>query len=95
MLTSKNKSFGGARGGNYFIAGGAVRGGQIVGSYPADLSDSGPNSVGRGRLIPTTSWEAIWNGVGEWFGVDAARMDAVLPIRSNFQNLFSASELFD
>jgi len=63
--------------------------------YPSDLSDDSDVSIGRGRLIPTTSWEAVWNGVGEWFGVNSTDMNTVLPQKGNFPSLFSAADLFD
>lgn len=83
-------------GGNYFVSGGAVKGGQIIGQYPSDLSVDGPQIVtNKGRPIPTTSWEHIWNGVGTWFGIDDDKMDAVLPLRKNFAGLFNESDIFD
>merc|ERR1712183_97495 len=60
-----------AWGGNYFMTGGSVKGGRIVGKWPADLD--GPLNVdgpeGRGRIIPSTSWDAIWNSVCQHMGV--------------------------
>ena len=47
-------------GGNHVVLGGAVKGGKILGKYPDDLSDAGPLSTGRGRIIPTAPWEAVW-----------------------------------
>ena len=55
-------------GGNTFVLGGAVNGSRVLGQYPWDLEDE--VNVGRGRLIPTTSWEALWHSVCQWFGVD-------------------------
>lgn len=52
-----------AWGGNYFIMGGDVKGGQILGKYPSDTTTDGPLNLGSGRLIPPTSWESIWNSV--------------------------------
>merc|ERR1712146_114983 len=66
-LTSNGDGTDHAWGGNYFVAGGAVRGGQILGSFPSDLTDDGPLSLGQGRLIPTTPWEGVWNAIGAWF----------------------------
>ena len=77
-------------GGNMFVFGGAVRGGQVLGEYPGDLSESSPVNLGRGRVLPTSSWEAVWSGLLEWMDVDASEMPAVLPNRANF----AASELF-
>jgi len=84
-------------GGNHMVLGGSVKGGQIKGEYPTDLSeDTGVLNIGRGRIIPTTSWEAVWNPVAQWFGVDEADMDNVLPARADFaSNLFSKDELFE
>ena len=39
---------------------------------------------GRGRLIPTTPWEAIWDGIARFFGVQEENLDLVLPNRKNF-----------
>ena len=66
--------------GHYFAMGGSVKGGQAYGKYPTDITENGPLNVGRGRIIPTLSWESIWMPVCEWMGV--AREDCsdfVLP----------------
>ena len=81
-------------GGNYWMAGGAVKGGQILGDYPS-LGEESEVNLGRGRVLPTTGWEQIWNGIGGWFGVPDADMDTVLPCRRHFRgSLFSHDELF-
>jgi len=87
-----------AWGGNYFMMGGQVKGGKVLGEYPYDLTPDGPLNVGRGRIMPTTSWDAIWNGVIEWLGVDPDDMDQCLPNAANtvddgFQ-IFSKADLF-
>jgi uncharacterized protein (DUF1501 family) len=95
-----------AWGGHYFIMGGAVKGGKMLGKYPADLTASGPLNLGRGRLIPQTSWDCLWNGVSQWMGViTEPDLDRVLPNRhaaegtagddsDDFTQLFSESDLF-
>jgi uncharacterized protein (DUF1501 family) len=93
-LTSNGDGTDHAWGGNYFLTGGAVRGGQILGDYPDDLSSEGEQILKRGRVIPTTPWEAVWAGVGEWFGVAESHMDMVLPNRASFKNFFSKEDLF-
>jgi len=45
-----------AWGGNYMMMGGAVNGGNVIGQYPDDLTDDGPLTLSRGRMIPTTPW---------------------------------------
>ena len=56
-----------------------MRGGKIHGKYPDDLTDNGKLNIGRGRLIPTTPWEGVWNGLAEWFGVNATNRNSILP----------------
>ena len=34
--------------------------GKIMGKYPTTFADSGSTNIGRGRLLPTTSWDALW-----------------------------------
>ena len=95
-LTSNGKGTDHGWGGNYFMAGGAVRGGHVKGAYPDDLTDEGPYNAGRGRVIPTTSWEAIWQGIAQWLGVGEEHMDTVLPNRRNFDaaDRFNEGDLF-
>jgi hypothetical protein len=98
MLTSNGDGTGHGWGGNYFITGGGVKGGQILGDYPDDLSQkTGSTMSGNGRAIPTTSWDQIWSGIAQWYGVEEMDMDQVLPNRKNFpkHSLFTQSDLFD
>ena len=86
-----------AWGGHYALIGGDVDGGRIHGTYPDDLSDDGPLGLGRGRLVPSTSWDQVWNGVGEWFGLSEEEdLDYVLLNRHEFEgHLFSRDDLFE
>uniref|UniRef100_A0A7S0KZ56 DUF1501 domain-containing protein n=1 Tax=Asterionellopsis glacialis TaxID=33640 RepID=A0A7S0KZ56_9STRA len=85
-----------AWGGNYFMLGGAVKGGQILGKYPESFSEQDATNDGRGRLVPTTSWDALWNGIAQWFGItDETDLDFVLPNRQNFGcRLLTDKEMF-
>ena len=66
--------------GNYFVLGGDVKGRQMLGNYPSRLTEfESEANVGRGRMIPTTPWESVWNGVGEWMGLDDQARDELLP----------------
>jgi uncharacterized protein (DUF1501 family) len=96
-LTSNGQGTDHAWGGNSFVVGGSVKGGQIHGKYPDDLTDDGKLNIGRGRLIPTTSLDAMWNGVSKWMGVSDAHMDKVLPNRGNFptESLLSEADMFE
>ncbi len=65
--------------------GGAVDGGKIHGSYPSDLSEKSDLNVGRGRLIPEYPWEAQWNPIAEWLGIDGENnLNYALPNRRSF-----------
>jgi len=79
------------------MLGGSVKGGQILGTYPDEFTENGPRALSRGRMLPTTPWDAMWNGVAEWFGVPASEMDKVMPHRQNFMPenlLFGKDDLF-
>lgn len=64
------------------ILGGDVKGGQILGDYPSDLTPNGLLVDDRGRFLPTTSWDSIWNGILQWVGVsEETDLDYCLPNR--------------
>jgi uncharacterized protein (DUF1501 family) len=77
--------------------GGGVKGQQIVGLYPDNLTDDGPMTLGRGRMIPTTSWDAVFLPLAEWAGVGADELDKVCPNRDNFptSHFTNAANLFE
>ena len=85
-------------GSNIFAFGGAIDGGKVLGTYPDDLKfGSGPLIINtRGIVLPTTPYDALWNGVAQWFGVtDDSDLDVVLPNRNSFAgNLFSSANLY-
>merc|ERR1719343_624336 len=78
-LTSNGKGTDHAWAGNYFIAGGGVNGGQMVGSYPSSLLEGSKQDIGRGRLIPRYPWESIWVPVAKWMGLENSQIQAVFP----------------
>jgi uncharacterized protein (DUF1501 family) len=86
-----------AWGGNYIMMGGNVKGTQIVGTYPEELKEGSPLNIGRGRLIPTTPWEAVFKPLAEWAGVEEADIDYVLPNIGNFHDFdfFNTTDLFE
>eukprot|EP00934_Nitzschia_sp_Nitz4_P007090 Nitzschia sp. Nitz4//scaffold25_size161228//48616//54500//NITZ4_002422-RA/size161228-snap-gene-0.22-mRNA-1//-1//CDS//3329544562//7080//frame0 len=85
-----------AWGGNAMMMGGSVNGGQIFGEYPADITTDSALNIGRGRLIPTSSWESMFNGVAEWMGVESeADLEYCMPNRDGTgTKLYTQNELF-
>mmetsp|Transcript_30659 Transcript_30659/g.64787 ORF Transcript_30659/g.64787 Transcript_30659/m.64787 type:complete len:1099 (+) Transcript_30659:67-3363(+) len=85
-------------GGNHFMLGGSVKGGAVLGQYPDDFEESRSNNIAlrRGRLIPTTPWDAMLKGTAEWFGVGSSDMDKVLPMHKNFppELIYGKDDLF-
>jgi len=83
-------------GGNYFMMGGQVKGGQMLGKYPSDLD--GPLITKRARVIPTTPWDAVWYGISEWLGVTDAEVlnNIILNRETEIENgeFFDKTELF-
>ena len=85
-----------AWGGNHFVIGGSLKGGQVLGQYPSDFTEAGDLALRRGRMIPSTPWDSTWNAIAPWAGVPAADLDYVLPMKKNFDGsvLFTETELF-
>ena len=82
-------------GGNYFLAGGGVKGQQIVGKYPPTFSLNYEFNIDRGRIIPTTAWDSVFNSISQWMGVSTTDLQRVLPNRNKFNDLFDSSALFN
>lgn len=65
-------------GSHHFIVGGAVKGRNIYGAMPEWVID-GPNDIGLGRWIPTTSVDEYSATLARWFGVSETNLPLVLP----------------
>lgn len=97
MNANSNSGTDHAWGGNYFMAGGSVKGGQVLGKFPTPLGPESDYWLGRGRWIPTTPWDSIWNAVAQWLGVhEEEDLDWILPNRESFKShaLHSMCDLF-
>ena len=71
-------------GNHQLIMGGAIRGGELYGTFP-NLALGGPDDSGsRGVLIPTTSLDQFGGTLARWFGVRPAEMHSVFPNLANF-----------
>lgn len=82
-LTSNGDGTDHAWGGNQLVVGGAVAGQQLYGNYPL-LNIGGPEDVGGGRMIPSTSADQYAATLAKWFGIEDADLDIVAPNLSNF-----------
>ncbi|CAB9496881.1 Protein of unknown function (DUF1800) [Seminavis robusta] len=85
-----------AWGGHYWLVGGSVKGGQILGDYPPDITSLGPVNIGRGRIMPTSSWESMLTAPLQWLGLETeAELDYCMPNRLNAgAALFTADQVF-
>ncbi len=82
-LTSNGDGTDHAWGGNQLVVGGAVNGGDLYGDYPS-LALNGPEDVGGGRFIPSTSADQYAATLAKWFGIPDTDLDVVAPNLVNF-----------
>ncbi len=82
-LTSNGDGTDHAWGGNQIVLGDAVLGGQLYGTYP-ELQIGGPEDVGGGRFIPSTSADQYAATLSRWFGIPDSDLDSVAPNLVNF-----------
>jgi uncharacterized protein (DUF1501 family) len=82
-LTSNGDGTDHAWAGNQLVVGGAVNGGDLYGSYPV-LEIGGPEDVGGGRMIPSTSADQYAATLARWFGIPEIDLDVVAPNLANF-----------
>ena len=67
----------------HFVMGGAVKGKRFYGTAPV-LANGGPDDVGQGRLLPSTSVEQLAATLGAWLGVSDTDLLSLLPNLSNY-----------
>lgn len=78
-------------GSHHFVMGGMVKGKEFygkppnittkdgAGAYLTKLGTGGPDDVGQGRLLPSTSVDQLAATLATWFGVSATDLNTVLP----------------
>ena len=69
----------------HFVMGGAVNGKRFYGTAPV-VANGGPDDVGQGRLLPSTSVEQLAATLGTWLGVSDSELLALLPNLSNYNS---------
>jgi uncharacterized protein (DUF1501 family) len=82
-LTSNGDGSDHGWGSHHFVMGGAVKGGRFYGALPS-VSINGPDDVGQGRLLPTTSVDQLAATMATWMGVSATDLPMVLPQIGNY-----------
>jgi uncharacterized protein (DUF1501 family) len=82
-LTGNNDGSDHGWGSMHFMLGGAVKGKSFYGTAPI-VANGGPDDVGQGRLLPTTSVEQFAATLGKWLGVSDSDLLTVLPNLGNY-----------
>lgn len=82
-LTSNGDGSDHGWGSHHFVMGGAVKGGRFFGQLPS-TSVNGPDDVGQGRLLPTTSVDQLGATLASWMGVSATNLPLVMPQINNY-----------
>ena len=67
----------------HFMLGGAVNGGRYYGTPPV-VANGGPDDVGQGRLLPSTSVDQYAATMGSWLGISDSDLLTVLPNLANW-----------
>jgi uncharacterized protein (DUF1501 family) len=75
-----------AWGSHALILGDSVKGGDIYGAYPT-IAIGGPDDVGEGRWVPSTSVDEYSATLAKWYGISSATdLATVLPNIGRFAN---------
>jgi uncharacterized protein (DUF1501 family) len=82
-LTSNGDGSDHGWGSHHFVLGGSVIGQRLYGQLPA-TAVNGPDDVGQGRLLPTTSVDQLAATFATWMGVSAGNLATVVPNIGNF-----------
>jgi uncharacterized protein (DUF1501 family) len=70
-------------GNHHFVMGGAVKGKRFYGAAPV-MAVSGPDDVGQGRLLPSTSVDQFGATLASWMGVSDTNLPIVVPNIGSF-----------
>src|SRR5690606_18180651 len=82
-LTSNGDGSDHGWGSHHFVVGGAVRGKDVYGRFPA-IGVGTNDEVGQGRLLPNISVDQYAATLGKWFGLSDGQLLDILPNLGNF-----------
>jgi uncharacterized protein (DUF1501 family) len=71
-------------GNHHLVMGGAVRGGNVYGSFPMPALGGPDDASNRGVLIPSSSLDQYGATLAKWFGVTSTAMAQVFPNLGHF-----------
>lgn len=84
-LTSNGNGSDHGWGGHCLVMGDAVKGGTVLGQYPAlSLGEKNPLDIGGGVLIPSLPTDALFAQLALWFGVQTEDLPVLFPNLLNF-----------
>lgn len=89
-------------GGHHFVMGGAVNGGNLLGSFPIYASKSrinnefpdSPDMLLNGALLPALSTQSYGAALGRWFGLTATQLADVFPLLDRMDSNTGLNQLF-
>jgi uncharacterized protein (DUF1501 family) len=73
-----------AWGSHMMVVGGAVKGGDLYGTFPTLVANGPDDATSEGRWVPTTSLDQYAATLATWFGVASADLPSVFPNLANF-----------
>jgi uncharacterized protein (DUF1501 family) len=72
-------------GNHALVMGGAVKGGNLYGTFPTLELSGADDSGNRGTWVPSTSADQYSGALAKWFGLAQADLDYVFPNLRNFK----------